>query len=423
MKIYLVGGAVRDGLLELPIKDHDWVVVQSNPEQMLKEKFIPVGKDFPVFLHPTTHEEYALARTERKIGVGYTGFACFASEDVTIEEDLLRRDLTINAIAFDFEAFKKDHTDCIVAEKALIKFKRLYAINAQDVAHYLVDPFYGLSDLKSKTLKHVSEAFKEDPLRVLRLARFYAQFYVLGFRIDITTQKLIGLMVSNRELTELTKERVWVESLKALKTDSPHVYFKFLQDTKALEQIYPEFDKLINDKTLNYLEKISQITDSPELRFAVLLSDITKISIERMNKAQFNAFFHELRISNEFTAMVWVASQIGSWEKLFELSANEILALLATINYPRQIENLDHYISMSSLISKINKPNCEMTLQQNRLKKQFLEELHTQLEAINAKKYIDMGLAGIEIKEALITEKKAIITEILKKYDRLKLVQ
>ncbi|SUC28369.1 Multifunctional CCA protein [Providencia rustigianii] len=173
MKIYLVGGAVRDKLLGLPISDRDYVVVGTTPEAMLAKGFQQVGKDFPVFLHPKTHEEYALARTERKIGAGYTGFSCYSAPDVTIEDDLLRRDLTINAIA-------------------------------QSDTGELIDPYHGVKDLKNRVLRHVSDAFLEDPLRVLRVARFAARYYQQGFRVAPETMTLMQSMVETGELSHLT---------------------------------------------------------------------------------------------------------------------------------------------------------------------------------------------------------------------------
>ncbi|VTP67373.1 Multifunctional CCA protein [Serratia rubidaea] len=213
MKIYLVGGAVRDSLLELPVVDRDWVVVGATPEQLLAQGYQQVGKDFPVFLNPQTHEEYALARTERKSGHGYTGFTCYAAPDVTLEEDLLRRDLTINAIA-------------------------------QTTEGELVDPYHGVQDLNARVLRHVSAAFGEDPLRVLRVARFAARFAHLGFTIAPETAALMRQMADSGELAALTAERVWKETEKALQSRSPQVYFQVLRDCHALGVLFPEIDAL-----------------------------------------------------------------------------------------------------------------------------------------------------------------------------------
>ncbi|MDU6435603.1 MAG: multifunctional CCA tRNA nucleotidyl transferase/2'3'-cyclic phosphodiesterase/2'nucleotidase/phosphatase, partial [Pantoea sp.] len=204
MKTYLVGGAVRDALLKLPVKDRDWVVVGATPEAMLAQGFQQVGRDFPVFLHPKSREEYALARTERKSGNGYTGFVTWSAPDVTLEQDLQRRDLTINAIA-------------------------------QTESGELIDPFHGLRDLQTRLLRHVSDAFNEDPLRVLRVARFAARFAHLNFRIAEETQALMRQMAESGELSHLTAERVWKETEKALTSRNPQVYFQVLRDCGALE--------------------------------------------------------------------------------------------------------------------------------------------------------------------------------------------
>ncbi|WP_348945952.1 multifunctional CCA addition/repair protein [Chitinibacter sp. FCG-7] len=210
MQIYRVGGAVRDRLLGLPVKDIDWVVVGATPEQMLELGYQAVGKDFPVFLHPDTRQEYALARTERKSGHGYTGFTVHASPEVTLEEDLLRRDLTINAIA-------------------------------EDANGNLIDPFNGQADLKAKILRHVSPAFAEDPVRILRLARFAARF---GFSTAPETMALMRQMVADGEADHLVPERVWQELAKGLMADKPSLMFAVLRECGALARIAPEIDAL-----------------------------------------------------------------------------------------------------------------------------------------------------------------------------------
>ena len=210
MNIYLVGGAVRDQLLGLPVKERDWVVVGANPEAMISAGYQQVGKSFPVFLHPKSKEEHALARTEKKTGPGDTGFDVYAGEDVTLEEDLLRRDLTINAIA-----------------------------EMPDGS--LVDPYGGAADIEAKTIRHVSDAFREDPLRVLRVARFAARFKHLGFSVAPETMELMRLITKSGELNSLTPERVWVETEKALQTDNPDYYFELLRNCDALSVLFPEW--------------------------------------------------------------------------------------------------------------------------------------------------------------------------------------
>lgn len=212
-EIYLVGGAVRDQLLGIPVKDRDWLIVGATPEQLLAEGYQQVGNDFPVFLHPITKEEYALARTERKNGNGYNGFVCDFSPDITLEQDLIRRDLTINAIAQSADG--KWH-----------------------------DPYHGIADLNQRILRHISEAFREDPLRVLRVARFAARYHHLGFTIAPETLTLMRQMVRAGELNHLTAERVWLETRKAFATPNPHVYFEVLRSAGALRVLFCEVDQL-----------------------------------------------------------------------------------------------------------------------------------------------------------------------------------
>jgi len=211
MRSYIVGGAVRDALLGLPVKDHDWVVVGATPDEMLARGFRPVGKDFPVFLHPETQEEYALARTERKTGHGYTGFAFHASPDVTLEEDLARRDLTINAIA-------------------------------RDEAGTLIDPYCGRADIQARLFRHVGPAFVEDPVRILRLARFAARFE--GFSVAPETLALMKSMVADGEVDHLVPERVWQEFARGLMEARPSRMIRVLRDCGALARLLPELDKL-----------------------------------------------------------------------------------------------------------------------------------------------------------------------------------
>ncbi|MFG6075358.1 multifunctional CCA addition/repair protein [Erwinia sp. OPT-41] len=259
MKSYLVGGAVRDALLNLPVKDKDWVVVGASPAEMLALGFQQVGRDFPVFLHPDTQQEYALARTERKNGSGYTGFVCYAAPDVTLEQDLQRRDLTINAIAQDDEG-------------------RYY------------DPYNGRADIEQRQLRHVSAAFNEDPLRVLRVARFAARFAHLGFVIAGETLALMRSMAESGELSALTPERVWKETEKALETRMPQVYFQVLRDCGALAVLFPELDNLYGVPapakwhpeidtgvhTLMTLAIAAELSDEVDVRFATLFHDVGK---------------------------------------------------------------------------------------------------------------------------------------------------
>ncbi|WP_457970843.1 multifunctional CCA addition/repair protein [Acinetobacter calcoaceticus] len=259
MQVYLVGGAVRDSLLGHPYQEKDYVVVGATPEHMLAQGFQPVGKDFPVFLHPKTKEEYALARTERKSGKGYHGFQFFTDTTVSLEEDLIRRDLTINAIAMDQDG-------------------RIY------------DPYGGQNDLENKTLRHVSEAFAEDPLRVLRVARFAARYSPYGFHIASETLQLMQTMAESGELDALTPERVWKETSRALLEDHADIYFQTLRDCGALKHLFPEIDALFGVPqrpeyhpevdcgihTLMSLQQACKSNYSLDVRFAVLVHDLGK---------------------------------------------------------------------------------------------------------------------------------------------------
>ena len=259
MKTYLVGGAVRDTLLGLEVKERDWVVVGETPESMVARGFRPVGKDFPVFLHPVTREEYALARTERKTAPGYRGFAVHAEPDITLEQDLLRRDLTINAMAS--------------AESGEI-----------------VDPYGGLRDLDARLLRHVSPAFSEDPVRILRLARFAARFAPLGFTVAEETRELMRAMVTAGEVDALVPERVFAELAKALVEPVPMAFFEVLRSCGALARLFPEIEALFGVPqppehhpeidtgvhTLLVLEQAATLSADPAVRFAALTHDLGK---------------------------------------------------------------------------------------------------------------------------------------------------
>lgn len=259
MKVYLVGGAVRDDLLKIPIRERDFVVVGATPDQLIDQGYRPVGRDFPVFLHPKTLEEYALARTERKTAPGYRGFVCEASPTVTLEEDLLRRDLTINAMARDENGM-------------------------------LIDPWGGLKDLEGRVLRHVSPAFVEDPVRILRLARFKAKLHGHGFEIAAETLDLMRAMVDQGEVDALVPERVFKEFEMALKTRAPEVFIEVLKDCGALDRLFPEVFALFGVPqdpnhhpevdtgihTLLVLGQSVSLSEDPKIRFAALVHDLGK---------------------------------------------------------------------------------------------------------------------------------------------------
>lgn len=259
MKAYLVGGAVRDTLLNFPVREHDWVVIGETPEAMLARGYTEVGKDFPVFLHPETKDEYALARIERKTAHGYKGFAVHATPDISLQDDLIRRDLTINAMA-------------------LMDDGKIF------------DPFGGQEDLRRKVLRHISPAFCEDPVRVLRIARFCARYQHLGFKVAPETQELMQKMVKQGEINHLVPERVWAETEKALNERSPSAYFQVLRGCGALVRIFPELDHLFGVPqnvtyhpevdtgihTLMVLDQAVLLSDKPTVRFAALMHDLGK---------------------------------------------------------------------------------------------------------------------------------------------------
>lgn len=259
MEIYLVGGAVRDKLLDLSVRDRDWVVVGSNPQAMIDQGYLQVGKGFPVFLHPESKEEYALARTERKVGAGYLGFEFDSSDSVTLEQDLMRRDLTINAIA------ETDEGD-------------------------VIDPYNGRQDIADRILRHVSPAFAEDPLRVLRVAKFAARFAHLGFTVAPETLSLMSEIVKSGELDTLVRERVWQELEQSLSTDAPDRFIQVLRDCGALETILPEVDRLFGipqpekyhpevDTGVHIilsLQQAAKLSNDPVVRYSVLVHDVGK---------------------------------------------------------------------------------------------------------------------------------------------------
>ncbi len=335
---YLVGGAVRDRLLGLDVKDRDWVVIGSTPETMVELGFKSVGNDFPVFLHPRSHEEYALARTERKSGRGYKGFTVYAQPDVSLEQDLARRDLTINAIA-------------------------------QSPDGDIVDPFNGRADLKTKTLRHVSSAFVEDPVRVLRVARFAARFAGLEFSVAPETNELMCQMVTDGELDFLAAERVWQEVFSALKTSRPSCFISTLRDCAALKAVLPEIDALFGVPqpethhpeidtgvhTLMALDVCTQITNDPIIRFAVLLHDLGKaltpkhelprhIAHEHHGLKPLQALCDRLRVPNKYRQFAArVCQHHLKMHQLMQLKASTVIDLLQSLDAFRNPDKVNAF--------------------------------------------------------------------------------
>ncbi|TDQ57031.1 tRNA nucleotidyltransferase (CCA-adding enzyme) [Mesocricetibacter intestinalis] len=262
MKVYLVGGAVRDRLLNLKVQDRDWVVVGATQQQLIEQGYLQVGKDFPVFLHPQTKEEYALARTEVKSGSGYTGFICDFSPHISLEQDLCRRDLSINAIA-------------------------------QDQQGNLHDPYRGVADLNARILRHISPAFAEDPLRVLRVARFAARYHALGFKIAPETLSLMTEISLSGELGHLSAERIWLETEKALAEKDPQIYFEVLHQVGALAELFPEIENLhqVPNPAKYHPEVDSFIHTMLVLKQAALLSEGEDV---HKNALRFAALCHDL---------------------------------------------------------------------------------------------------------------------------------
>lgn len=389
MQTYLVGGSVRDRLLGLPVKDRDWVVVGSDIDQMLNLGFQPVGKDFPVFLHPKTHEEYALARTERKTGKGYKGFTVFADPNVTLEQDLLRRDLTINAIA-------------------------------ETETGELIDPFNGQADLKNKLLRHVSPAFIEDPVRVLRIARFAARF---DFKVADETKQLIEQMVLNQELDNLVPERVWQELSKALMTDKPSRFFTSLRACSALPTLFPEIDALFGvpqpekwhpeiDTGLHVmlvLDKAAELSNDIMVRFAALSHDLGKGTTpkdilpshyghEQRGVVLTKVMSERLRIPKDISHFAMKMAEFHShMHRLFDMNAEAILALLEGLDVFRRPERASQFATA-----------CEADYQgrtgfeeKSPPAKSLFLACYDVTKQVIAKPFVDAGITGNAISEAI----------------------
>lgn len=340
MKTYLVGGAIRDRLLGLEIGERDWVVVGGTPEALVARGYKPVGKDFPVFLHPDTGEEYALARTERKSGRGYHGFVFHAAPDVSLEDDLVRRDLTINAIAED-----------------------------PDTAT-LVDPYGGQADLEARVLRHVSPAFVEDPLRVLRVARFYARFKPLGFAVADETLALMREMVDNGEVDALVPERVWQETRRALMMPAPDAYFELLRECGALARLFPELDALFGvpqtekyhpeiDSGIHVLMVLQQAASKDfdlRVRFACLCHDFGKALTpgfvlpghrghESAGLPLVEDFCDRLKVPNDCRDLAMLVTEFHLHvHRALELRPETLLKLFDRLDAWRKPERVEHFL-------------------------------------------------------------------------------
>jgi tRNA nucleotidyltransferase (CCA-adding enzyme) len=310
MKTYLVGGAVRDKLLKFPYHEQDWVVVGGTPGHLLEQGFQAVGKDFPVFLHPDTREEYALARTERKTAAGYTGFECFSSPDVTLEEDLQRRDLTINAMA-------------------------------EDTQGTIIDPYGGQQDLSDKILRHVSEAFSEDPLRILRVARFMARYYHLGFTVAPETLALMQLIASSGELASLPQERIWKELERSLGEKNPEQFFITLQQCDSLAQLLAELAPDF-DHTSETFTHACQQNNKPLIRFSCLLYALDEQACEQLCK--------KIRTPRNYRDLALLTNRYGPLTEANPLSAIQQLIILEKTDAFRRPERFLDFLTACEIL-------------------------------------------------------------------------
>jgi tRNA nucleotidyltransferase (CCA-adding enzyme) len=339
MQVYLVGGAVRDERLGLPVKERDWCIVGATPEELVNEGYRQVGKDFPVFLHPETNEEYALARTERKTAAGYHGFEFDTSPDVTIEEDLSRRDFTINALAVD----SNDR---------------------------LIDPFNGQQDLDKRLIRHVSEAFVEDPVRILRAAKFAARYAHLGFRIAPGTRDLMRQIVANGEADALVPDRVWKETEAALAGPNPQLFFEALRSCGALRVVYPEVDALFGVPqpfkwhpeidtgmhTMMVVEQSAYLSDDIEVRFAALVHDLGKGTTrlaelpshpghEQRGRKLINAMADRLPLPRACRDLgLLVAEYHTHCHRAFELRDDTVVKLFEKVDAFRRSERFEQFL-------------------------------------------------------------------------------
>jgi tRNA nucleotidyltransferase (CCA-adding enzyme) len=352
MKIYLVGGAVRDRLLGLPIKERDWVVVGATVNDMLSQGFRQVGKEFPVFLHPKSYEEYALARKERKTKPGYQGFDFDASPEVTLQNDLIRRDLTINAMA-------------------------------QTLEGDIIDPYGGQADLKNKLLRHVSDAFGEDPVRILRAGRFLARFHQYGFSIAKETTALMTKMVANGEVNALVAERVWKELQRALTEPNPECFFQVLADCGALAILFPDIS--MTGLGMQALITVTAISQSPAIRFATLLYNTSHDYI--------TAIANRYRIPNEYKKLSLVVKQFYRPAlQSQQFSAEALLKFFSRIDIFRHGKRFQHFLIAVEAIAKVeNHAFCQ----------HYLATRAAALKALDIKPLLAAGLKSNAFANAL----------------------
>jgi tRNA nucleotidyltransferase (CCA-adding enzyme) len=400
MRIYLVGGAVRDKLLGLPVKERDWVVVGARPEDLETQGYKPVGRDFPVFLHPKTHDEYALARTERKTAAGYRGFSVHAAPEVTLEEDLRRRDLTINALA-------------------------------QDADGKIIDPYGGRRDIEQRVLRHVSPAFAEDPVRILRAARFAARYRHLGFRVAEETIALMRGMVDAGEADALVPERVWQELAKALREPNPPAFFEVLRACDAQALLFPEIERLYGVPqppqyhpeidtgvhTMLVLTQAAKLSPEPIVRFAALTHDLGKGTTprsqwpshrghEKRGVVLVDQLCDRLKAPNHFRELArHVARYHLHCHRALELCAATILKVLEALDAFRRPERFEQFLTACEADAR-GRAGLE-----NREYPQadILRAARAAAASVNAKSLIEAGIEGPAIASALRERRIAAI--------------
>ena len=393
MQTYLVGGAVRDALLERPVVDRDHVVVGATPDELLALGYRPVGKDFPVFLHPRSGEEYALARTERKTGHGYHGFVFQADATVTLEQDLARRDLTINAIA-------------------------------QDQHGTLTDPYHGVRDIEARVLRHVSEAFVEDPVRVLRVARFAARFAPLGFTVADETMALMQQMVRNGEVDHLVPERVWAETRKALAEPQPSAFLRVLRECGALAVLFPEIDALYGvpqrvefhpevdtgvhlEMVLDAAARIAPGNDI--VGFCALMHDLGKaltpvnelprhVGHEHRGVVPLRALAARLKVPTEHAALAeQVCREHLNAHRVFELKPGTVLKLLNALDALRRPARLELFLAACEADKRGRLGHENDAYPQAG----YLREAQAAAAAVESSRFVEQGLVGPAIGEAM----------------------
>jgi len=404
MKIYLVGGAVRDQLLNYPVKEKDWVVVGATVNEMLDLGYQQVGKDFPVFLHPKTKDEHALARTERNTAPGYKGFEVHASPEVTLEDDLIRRDLTINAIA-------------------------------KDEAGDIVDPYNGQKDLKLKLLRHVSAAFSEDPVRILRVARFAARYAHLGFTVAEETMQLMQQMVKDGEADALVAERVWQEFNKALNERNPEVFIQTLRDCDALKIILPEIDNLFGVPqpaehhpeidtgihTLMVLQQASLLTKEPATRFAALCHDLGKALTPKENWPSHHGhevlgvkpvkqLCNRLRIPNNFKELACITAEFHLHvHRAFEIKKSTLLKTIEKVDGLRKPERYEQFL-IACTADLRGRPGYE---EHPYPQANYYRDALQIIKSVDIKVLKEAGLQGNEMAKAIHTARQSALNKQL----------